>query len=87
MTHSCRPTASGQAVPPRLHHTAFPLLNPVAERGCVFARDFGGRYFPHCLRSHLSLALPSATVCHCMLLGAPAPPQPSGRDRAATSVG
>jgi hypothetical protein len=28
--------------------------------------------------SHRSLALPSAIVCHCMLLGASGPPQASG---------
>jgi hypothetical protein len=33
---------------------------------------------PQPLRSVLSLALPSAMVCHCMLLGASAPPQASG---------
>jgi len=30
-------------------------------------------YFRYPVRSHLPLALASATVCHCMLLGASAP--------------
>jgi hypothetical protein len=35
-------------------------------------------HFPHPFLSHLSFALASAAVCHCILLGVSAPPQASG---------
>ena len=36
------------------------------------------RLHRHPSRSHLSFALASPTVCHCMLLGSSAPPQARG---------
>lgn len=37
-----------------------------------------GAHLPHCFRSTLSLAFPSAVVCHCMLVGSSGPPHASG---------
>jgi hypothetical protein len=57
------------------------LIIEVKDPGAVVAQlqTVGAApHRPQPFRSTLSLAFPAATVCHCMLLGASAPPQASG---------
>jgi hypothetical protein len=48
---------------------------PVVSASPIFGKI---SFYLHPIRSVLSLALPSSTVCHCILLGASAPPHTSG---------